>query len=344
MLTLLISTGTVLMVSCVCSLLEAALYSLPVSQIEIIARSHPSSGSILRKLHKDIQSPISAILTLNTLANTGGAAIAGAAFVGVFPETPETYFTILISLGVLIFSEIIPKTTGVVYARPLARFIAHPIQWLVWTFSPFIWLNKSITYLITRKGNNDRGIAPEEIEIIARMSSKAGNISGEQERVITNILNLEHRRAREIMTPRTVVFALDRTLTLSAAREQAGRWPHNRVPLYSESSSDKIVSLVLRHDVFNALADGHDQALLSSIERPIHVVPESARASELLKQYLSRQEHLFIVVDEYGIFSGIITLEDVIEAIVGQEIVGEFDPDVDMRERALRQGKHLKKH
>ena len=343
MLTLFLAVTIVLVVSSICSLLEAALYSLPSSQIEIIARKHPSSGVVLKKLHQDIQRPISAILTLNTLAHTGGAAIAGATFVGVFPQTLETYFTLVFSLAVLILSEIIPKTAGVVYARPLARFIAHPIQWLVWALAPFIWLNDSITKVITRRGDNDEGVVPEEIEVITRMSSQAGNISSEQERVITNILYLEHLRARDLMTPKTVVFALDRSLTLNEGRKQAGRWSHTRVPLYKDSP-EKIVSMVLRHDVFDGLADGKEQHQLLKFERPIHVVPESARASELLKQYLSRHEHLFAVVDEYGTFSGLITLEDVIEAIVGQEIVGEFDPDIDMRARALRQGKQLKKN
>lgn len=341
MLTFLLATGTVLVVSCICSLLEAALYSLSVSQIEMIAREHRASGQILKKLHEDIQRPISAILTLNTLANTGGAAIAGAAFVGVFPQTPETYFTIAISFGVLVFSEIIPKTAGVVYARSLARLIAYPIQCLVWIFSPFIWLNNFITQLITRGGQARQGITPEEIEIIARMSRQAGAISPEQERVISNIINLENLRAREIMTPRTVVFALDRDLSLGEARQQAGAWPHTRVPLY-DGERENIVSLALRRDVFSAIADGEENKQLFDIERPVHIVPESARASQLLQEYIKRREHLFIVVDEYGVFSGIITLEDVIESIVGQEIVGEFDLAVDMRERARRQGKRLR--
>jgi CBS domain containing-hemolysin-like protein len=326
MLVFMLATGTVLFFSCICSLLEAALYSLPASQIEILARENQASGKILKKLHKDIQSPISAILTLNTLANTGGAAIAGAAFVGVFPNTQEVYFTIAISFSVLVFSEIIPKTAGVVYAR---------------VFAPFIWLNRLITNLITRGAQVEQGIAPEEIEIIARMSRQAGSISRAQERVISNILNLETLRARNIMTPRTVVFSLDRNLSLSEARQQAGSWPHTRVPLY-DAEKENIVSLALRRDVFLAMADGGEEMRLADVERSVHVVPESARASQLLQEYIKRREHLFIVVDEYGVFSGIITLEDVIEEIVGQEIVGEFDLAVDMREQARRHGEWFK--
>ena len=337
---LILATGTVLVVSCICSLLEAALYSLSASQIEMLAAQGRTSGKILKRLHEDIQRPISAILTLNTLANTGGAAIAGAAFVGVFGTDKEVYFTVAISLGVLIFSEIIPKTAGVVYARSLARVIARPIQWLVWIFAPFIWLNQFITRLITQGAPDVPEVAPEEIEITAQMSRRSGAISPEQERVIQNILKLDELRARDVMTPRTVVHCLDRDLTLTEARQLSGSWVHSRVPLY-EGERENIVGLVLRRDAFNALADGRDQARLSEVERPIHSVPESARASQLLEEYIQRREHLFSVVDEYGGFAGIVTLEDVIEEIVGREIVGEFDPAIDMQEQARQERQDL---
>ena len=337
---LIISVSIVLVVSCICSLLEAALYSLPASQIEMLAGQGRTSGKILKKLHADIQRPISAILTLNTLANTGGAAIAGAAFVGVFEDTPETYFTIAISLGVLIFSEIIPKTVGVVHARALARFIARPIQWLVWLFAPFIWLNKFIVQLITAKAPDVPVVVAEEIEIIARMSRHSGAISPDQERVIQNILKLDELRARDIMTPRTVVHCLDRDLTLAEARQQSGSWSHTRVPLY-QGERENIVGLVLLRDVFSALADGRDQDKLFEVGLSIHSVPESARASRLFEEFIQRREHLFAVVDEYGGFAGIVTLEDVIEEIVGHEIVDESDSAVDMQEHARQERQDL---
>lgn len=335
--TLILATSTVLVVSCICSLLEAALYSLPTSQIEMLAAQDHASGKILKRLHTDIQRPISAILTLNTLANTGGAAIAGAAFVGAFGESREVYFTIAISLGVLIFSEIVPKTAGVVYARALARIIARPIQWLVWIFAPFIWLNQFITRIIMLGAPDVPEVSSAEIGITAQMSRRSGGISTDQERVIHNILKLDELRARDIMTPRTVVHCLDRNLSIIEARQQSGSWSHSRVPLY-EGERENIVGMVLRRDAFSALADGRDQVKLVEVGRPIHSVPESARTSQLLEQFIQRREHLFSVVDEYGGFAGIVTLEDVIEEIVGQEIVGEFDAAVDMREQARQEG------
>ena len=337
---LVLATGVVLIVSCICSLLEAALYSLSQSQIEMLAEQGRSSGKILKKLHEDIQRPISAILSLNTLANTGGAAIAGAAFVGAFGESYEAYFTGALALSVLIFSEVLPKTAGVVYARSLGPLIARPILWLVWIFTPFIWLNRFVTQLITRHADETQDISAEEIETIARMSRQAGGIAPHQERVISNILNLQNLRARDIMTPRTVVFSLDSSLRLAEVRQEAGRWRHSRVPLYGDHK-DQIVGLVLRRDVFAGLAADKDGARLATLARPTHTIPESARLDQLLQEFLQRREHLFIVIDEYGVFSGIVTLEDVIEEIVGEEIIDELDSTADMQEHARRRGHRM---
>jgi len=337
---LVLATGVVLIVSCICSLLEAVLYSLPQSQIEMLAEQGRSSGKILKKLHEDIQRPISAILSLNTLANTGGATIAGAAFVGAFGESNEAHFTGALALSVLIFSEVLPKTAGVVYARSLGPFIAHPILWLVWVFAPFIWLNRFVTRLITRHADETQDISAEEIETIARMSRQAGGIGPHQEQVISNILNLHNLRARDIMTPRTVVFSLDSNLRLADVRQEAGRWRHSRVPLYGDHK-DQIVGLVLRRDIFAGLAADKDDARLAALGRPTHTIPESARLDQLLQEFLQRREHLFIVIDEYGVFSGIVTLEDVIEEIVGEEIIDELDATADMQEHARRRGHRM---
>ncbi len=337
---LILATSVVLLVSCICSLLEAALYSLPQSQIEMLADQGRSSGKILKKLHEDIQRPISAILSLNTLANTGGAAIAGAAFAGAFGRSNEAYFTGALALSVLVFSEVLPKTAGVVYARSLGPLIARPILCLVWVFTPFIWLNQFVTRLITRNVSGTPDISAEEIETIARMSRQAGAIAPEQERVISNILNLHNLRARDIMTHRTVVFSQDRELRVAALRREAGSWPHSRVPLYGDDK-DHIVGLVLRRDVLAALAEGKDDTRLADLERTPHAVPGSARLNQLLQEFLERREHLFIVIDEYGVFLGIVTLEDVIEEIVGEEIVDELDPTVDMQEHARLQRRRM---
>jgi CBS domain containing-hemolysin-like protein len=332
---LIIATATVLLVSCFCSLLEAVLYALPVSQIELMAREGTAAGKLLKRFYEDIDRPISAILSLNTLANTGGAAIAGAAFVEVVGGDFEIYFTIGISLGVLVFSEILPKTTGVLYARSLGPRVARPIQILVWIFAPLIWLNRFITRIITRNASAAPTISAEEVRISVRMGREAGVVAPEQEKAIQNILSLNDVRARDLMTPRTVVFSLDRNLTLDQARQKEKDWSHSRVPLY-DANRDTIVGIVLRRDVFTALADGKGDLRLADLGKDVYHVPEQQRGNYLLSDFLKRQEHLFVVMDEYGAFSGVITLEDVLEEIVGEEIVGEFDPEVDMQEAARR--------
>ena len=337
---LVLATSIVLFVSCICSLLEAALYSLSPGQVETLANQGRTSGKILKKLKEDVDRPISAILSLNTLANTGGAAIAGAAFVGAFGESFEAYFTAVLAMSVLVFSEVLPKTAGVVYARSLAPIIARPIQWLVWTFLPFIWLNRFVTRLVTRNASEVHDISAEEIETIARMSRQAGQIAPEQLEVISNILNLQNLRARDVMTPRTVLFSLDESLCLGDVRQDAGRWLHSRIPLHGEDK-DQIASLVLRRDVLAGLAEGNDELVLSTLSRPTHTVPESARLDDLLRQFLKRREHLFVVIDEYGVVSGIVTLEDVIEEIVGEEIVDELDASDDLQKQARRMSRRL---
>jgi len=336
---LIIATGAVLIISCICSLLEAALYALPASRIEMLAEQGRTSGKILKKLHQDIQRPISAILSLNTLANTGGAVVAGAAFGTVSPAY-EVHFTIALALSVLVFSEVVRTSAEKLYARSLATLIARPIQWLIWVFMPLIWLNQIITNLITRNAKEKHDISAEEIRTIARMSLQAGAIRADQEKVISNILNLQNMRARDIMTPRTVVFSHDRNTKLAEVRPEMGRWAHARVPLY-DGDRDEIISLVLRREVLGALAEGKEDMRLAVLEKPLHPVTEFARVNTLLEDFLRLRQHLFKVVDEYGSFSGIVTLEDVLEAIVGEQIVDETDHTEDMQEQARQRGRSI---
>ncbi len=337
---LVFATATVLIISCICSLLEAALYALPVSRIEMLAEQGRTSGKILKKLHRDIQRPIAAILSLNTLANTGGAVVAGAAFVMAVSPEYEVHFTIALAMSVLIFSEIVPKTAGVLYARSLATIIARPIQWLVWVFMPLIWLNQVITNLIARNAEERHDISAEEIRTIARMSLQAGAIGADQEKVISNILNLQNMRARDIMTPRTVVFSHDRNTKLAEVRSEIGRWAHARVPVY-DGDRDEIVGLVLRGEVLGALTEDKEDMQLAALQKPIRPVTEFARVNTLLEDFLRSRQHLFKVVDEYGVFSGIVTLEDVLEEIVGEQIVDETDHTEDMQEQARQRGRSI---
>ena len=320
-------------VSALCSVFEAVLYSVPRSHVEVMTRSGRLSGRILKKMKKDMHQPITAILTLNTIANTMGAAVAGASAAVVLDERHLGLFSILFTGAILIFSEIIPKTAGVAYSRALAPWIALPLQGLVKVMTPVTWLIQSITRLLFGQGPESL-VSVEEIEAIASMSRKSGAIDPQQELVIGNILSLKNKTVRQAMTPRTVTFALSTHLPVDEAMALKNEWHlHSRVPVYDKSTDD-IVGIVLRKDVLLSASEGKGQRPLSALKHPVHFVPESAPLTTTMLEFFERRRHLFVVVDEYGSFTGVISLEDIIEEIMGQEILDETDQTKSMRELA----------
>lgn len=334
MLTVLIcSVSVAIICSALCSLMEATLYSLRLSHIEVMAKKNPETARLLKKLKTNIDEPITAILTLNTIANTIGAAISGAASAAVFGERYLVWFSLAFTFTILIFSEIMPKTTGVVYARQLAPYIAQPIRWMIFFLHPIVWLCQKVTLLIPKKGSHGK-ISAEELQAIAIISRKAGEIGSEQEQVITNILHLSNRNVRQVMTPRTVTFTLDSAMTIQEAAALKDLWQiHSRAPVYS-SDPDNVVGIVLSRDVYMAAAANQGQLKLAQIMHKAHFVPETAALNRVLVDFFERHQHLFVVVDEYGSVTGVISLEDIIEEIVGREIIDESDKAKDMRELA----------
>ncbi len=340
MFELVVSVSTVIVVSAICSLFEAVLYAVPVSYIESLSQRGGVSGRILKNLRmQNVDRPISAILSLNTIANTGGAFVAGAAFIKVFGGQWEHYFTIFITLSVLVLSEVIPKTIGVVYNRSLAKFIAIPVQLLVWVLFPFVEMCRLVTRTFS-KGRASQEVSEEEITVMARMGRRTGAIQPDEARVMQNILSLKRKTARDVMTPRTVVFALSADLTVEQAQKEAGVWPYSRVPVY-ENEFEDLIGVVMRRDAFNALTDGRGQTPISELMHPVHFVTETVSLDRVLEMFLVRKQHLFAVIDEYGGLAGILTLEDVLEEILGREIVDESDTVTDMRELARRRRRQV---
>ena len=337
MVTLIAVVGAVVFISALCSLFEAVLYSVPISHVEGLAQAGHASGRILRRLRSNVDRPISAILSLNTVANTGGGAISGAVAVNAFGENPmiiDIYFPAFFTLCILLLSEVIPKTAGVIYSRPISGYIARPLQVLVWVFTPLIELLQFVTRMVSR-GNTAQAISEEELIVLARLGQRIGAIEEDEAQVIQNILSLKSKTARDVMTPRTVVFSLSDTLTVEEARKEAPIWSYSRIPVYAEDFED-IVGVVLRRDMLAALAADRGHVKLSELMRPVHFVVESASLDRLLRMFLERRQHLFVVIDEYGGLAGVLTLEDVLETILGKEIVDESDQVADMRELAHR--------
>ena len=333
---LVLAVGFALVISALCSIMEAVLYSVPLSRVELLAQKRPYIGKILKKLKQDIHRPITAILTLNTIANTAGAAVAGAAAAVVFGEQHLAWFFVAFTLSILLFSEILPKTLGVTYSKILAPWITLPLHWLVKLLGPAVWLIQGITNLLGGGRSEEVLVSAKEVAAFAAISQKTGAIDAQEASVITNILELRHKRVREAMTPRTVTFTLSSDLTVGEAREFEKKWNyHSRVPVY-DGEADNIVGMVLRKDVLLSAAADKDQLLLRELMQPVHFVPESARLTKILLDFFELRRHLFVVVDEYGGFTGVISLEDVLEEIVGREIIDESDQIKDMRELAKK--------
>lgn len=334
--TLLTAVGLAITVSALCSVCEAVLYSISSSQVEMLKKSGHESGKILQDLRGDIEEPITAILTLNTIANTIGAAIAGAAAAKLLGEENLLWFSGAFTFSILIFSEIIPKTLGVTFAVKLAPFIALPIRWMVIVLKPIVWLCRSITRLLPQS-NEEGNISAEELQTIAALSRESGEIEAEQEEVITNVLELSTKIVRQVMTPRTVTFSLDQSLTIQEVMEVVPRLSsHSRVPVY-DTEPDNVTGIVMRKDVLLAAAEQKKRLPLTALMQPAHFVPETAPLNRILIDFFERRQHLFVVVDEYGAMTGIISMEDILEEIVGREIVDESDNAKNMRELARRQ-------
>jgi len=329
MIELIVSVGFAIIVSAGCSLCEAVLYSIPSRTIETAFSQKKRAGKIFKELRADVERPITAILSLNTIANTAGAAIAGAAATAAFGHQWLGYFSFFFTLSILIFSEVIPKTAGVVYARPLMPFVALPLKWLVNVMIPFTWLCSHITKIISSRKNQE-SVSIEELKTMARMSLNTGEIQKYQEMVIGNILSLESRMVKDVMTPRTVIFSLSEHMTLEEASKEVTRWEHSRFPVYDKDSED-IVGVVLTKEFFIALASNRKDEPLTNLMRPVYFVVETAKLNNVLLEFIGKRDKLFTVIDEYGGLAGIITLEDILEDILGHEIIDESDQVADKR-------------
>jgi CBS domain containing-hemolysin-like protein len=343
--TLVISVTLAVVVSAICSLCEAVLYSISASQVEMLKRSGHSSAEHLQNLRADIDEPITALLTLNTIANTIGASVAGAAGAKIFGDENLILFSSAFTLTILIFSEILPKTIGVNYAFKLAPFVTYPLRTMVIFLKPIIWLCRTITRLLPKKA--EETISAEELQTIAALSRESGDLEENEERVINNIIDLKNKIVRQVMTPRTVTFSLNEHMTVGNAVAKLNELSsHSRIPIYNREPNN-VTGIVMRKDILQAAAEGKNKLTLTRFKHPANFVPETARLNRILVDFFDRRQHLFIVVDEYGTMTGIISMEDVLEEIVGREIVDESDKAKDMRElaraRNIESRRNLKK-
>jgi CBS domain containing-hemolysin-like protein len=339
MLTLYLAVGIAVVVSFSCSLTEAALYSLPWSAIERMRRSNKATGALLHRLRTEVDKPIAAILTLNTIAATAGSAIAGAAFMAVFGSDDMAFFALIFTALILTFGEIIPKTLGVAYASNLGPYLARPLDIMVKLLAPVLWLTGRLTRLISPPSSGP-SVSEDDIRAVVSLSRQAGRIQPYEEVFVRNVLSLDQKRVREIMTPRTVVFSLPEKFTVEQAYKDPRTWHFSRIPIYGEHNED-IVGFVQRRTLAMCLQEDKRSTTLGSIMRPAHFILENQTLDILLRDLLTVKVHLFVVMDEYGGLAGVVSLEDVLEEILGREIIDESDNVDDLRALARQRRKTL---
>jgi len=331
---LLFATAIVLTlgISFICSLMEAMILSTSVSEIESLKKSRPRQGAMLEQLTGNLEETISTILTLNTIANTLGSITIGGLAIELYGQTALGIVSALMTLGILFFSEVIPKNLGVVYRISLHPHVVYPLTWMRNTLRPVTYLcNVLVRVVITSPP--EKTDSDEEIILLAERGTMDGSISKSESSIIANALSLDDIRVHEIMTPRTVITSFNRRSTVGEIFDAYPNVPFARIPVYQDSL-DHMVGMVRRRDLLKAVANDLEADPVTTHMQEIHFIPETATAAQALQEFLKVHQQLFVVVDEFGSTAGVLTIEDVMEHLIGREIFEKDDIAVDMRELA----------
>ena len=329
-------------VSFVCSVLESVLLSINMSYVAVLEKERPSVGKLLRLQKENINKSIASILILNTIANTLGAAAVGAQASVVFGNDAVVIVSIVLTFAILFFSEIIPKTIGAIYWKQLAPLAAYFIRIFIWMTYPIILTTLAVTNKISEGKDDAHTLTKEELLESMLMSEDEGVIDEKESDVIENILNLDNIKVSEVLTPRSVVFALDENMTVKEVIEkEEAIFKFSRIPVYNETIED-VTGIVLTKKLFHqALKD--DTVSLKTVKKDIFAIHENIPVSKALDLFISKKEHMFLVKDSYDQTEGILTLEDCVETILGVEIMDESDTTADMRELAKHKMKLKRK-
>lgn len=330
---LLLYLFTALSISFLCSILESVLLSTPMSFISMKESEGHKSAILLKKYKQDIDKPISAILSLNTIAHTVGAAGVGAQSNIVFGSEYFALTSAILTLLILVLTEIIPKTIGATKWRELALPVTNIIHALVIITYPLVILSEGITKLISSK-KQALSVSREEVSAMVTVGAQEGVFENKENRMIQNLLKLDDVTARDIMTPSSVVEMAEESMTLREFYRNPDYSTYSRIPIYNEENDDYIIGYVLRQEILEKLSEDKFDMRLSEIIRPVLTFTENESVSKLWEALLGKKEHISVIIDEYGCFRGIVTMEDVIETMLGTEIVDEKDTVADMQELA----------
>ncbi|MEO0731339.1 MAG: hemolysin family protein [Bacteroidota bacterium] len=340
--------------SFLCSIWEAVLLSVTPSYVQIKMQEGGTTGELLNKFKNDVNAPLTAILSLNTIAHTVGAilvgASTGAAFgeggftipmpeaIGDFEVSYEVLVSVVMTLAILILSEIIPKNLGATYWKQLAPFTVKSLNLLVklFTWTGFIWMSDKIKKLLLR-GDDPHGTALSRTEFIAmaEAQTETGELKAEEGRILRNLMAFETLTVHDVMTPRTVVVGARKSMTVQAFYEQFDNSPFSRYPVFGETR-DQIEGYVLKDMVYKSIIEDNGQEPITSLMREILLIPETTSLHKLIDMMLERREPIALVVDEFGGMEGIVTMEDAMETLLGLEIMDEMDTSKDMQDLARK--------
>lgn len=321
-------------VSFLCSILEAIILSVTTSYVKVKEMEGRSAAGHLKKLKQKIDRPLSAILTINTVAHTIGAAGVGAQAVAVFGEVYFGVISAVLTILILVFSEIIPKTIGARFWRELALPSARIITGMIYIAYPLVLMSDYITKFFAHR-EKKHTLSREELAALAHLGSKEGVLDESESIIIHNLMRLETFKVRSIMTPRTVVVSAQENMPLRQFIKQKPYLQHSRIPVYGDDT-DHVTGYILNSDVLEALAQDQTDRTLKDLKRPIIIFHENTPVPTLFEALLLQREHIALIIDEYGGMQGVATMEDIIETMLGLEIVDERDVETDMQTLARK--------
>jgi len=325
-----------LVFSFLCSVAEAVLLSITPAYIAGLHKKKPKLAALLKKLKQDnVDQSLAAILTLNTIAHTVGAIGSGSKATVVFGSAWFGLFSAVMTLMILFLSEIIPKTIGAVYWRSLAGLTARFVRGLIWALYPLIWFSETLTRVIAR-GKTTSVFSREEFIAMAGIGERAGKIDPHESRIIRNLFRFSSLTANDIMTPRTVITGLSEGMSVTDALDAKPFVAFSRLPLF-KTDLDHITGFILKDDLLLAKAQNNGDSKIETLKRTMKTVPGNLSLTNLLEFFLDQRQQIALVIDEYGGTKGLVTTEDVVETLLGMEIVDEMDTVEDMQAMARRQ-------
>ena len=325
--------------SFMCSLWEAVLLSITPTYARIEHQKGTVTGRYLQEFKENIDRPLAAILTLNTIAHTVGAIGVGEQAASIWSESNPLITRLLIpagmTLAVLILSEIVPKTIGALYWQKLAKFTVYSLRFLLIALAPLVWMGQFVTRSIKRE-SDEPVLTRSDFLAMAELGEEEGVFEAGETQMIGSMIRFQNIQVRDVMTPRTVVSATSEEISIADYYERRQEKQFSRIPTYDQNNMDFITGYVLKFDVAEAMVEGRGEEPLETLRRDIIAVGETFGVTELFKTLMERQEHIAVVLDDFGGMAGIITMEDVIETLLGMEIVDETDTTTDMRILAQR--------